>query len=518
MQEFWNSGERDQIKGLDILGLRQLDQHLESSWVAGITTISYRARYLSLLTWALGEFYQRELALGNGSSVFNYERLVAVLARLKFVILASTSMASEWGESNDSYGALGPVLYANELLEFKKNDKLAIPSANGGDVYGTYVMPCRSFGLLHDSHSSSDNAPVGLSPRGQQLHSIRTGLPGCNNIRDLLLDGGTLTAESLKHSGKFFSLNGLRNEPAERDLLIRSMFEPYPGGPEVATEYGRFTETAQWAAGFLNDNSRYPSEVIAENFRSVTQSTSGSISGVQLAWMEHELRRRTHYACELLLADVTGTLSQMMSGTTDAISRHWARVQSLSPVVRDVLGVHEIDPKMTLGELLAKVPEKAFLGGAIRVSDGRDQAAGGNQALYGLALLLSAYRVTERLRASRAIENRRHYMELAFDLIDENMSNTLEHTLRVFSLRLAVIPHLTTTLRKMGQGQQCSLRFYSEGDVLHPTGVIVRPGFSGSRLENVLGMLSDVGLCDRAANGRFTLTDVGAKRLLIGAA
>ena len=68
----------------------------------------------------------------------------------------------------------------------------------------------------------------------------------------------------------------------------------------------------------------------------------------------------------------------------------------------------------------------------------------------------------------------------------------------------------------MGQGQQCSLRFFPEGDVLQPTGVAVMPGFSGSRLGNVLGMLADVGLCNRLDRGRFDLTDVGRKRLLEG--
>lgn len=336
MDAFWNSGEREKIQGLDILGLRQLDQKLENRWVGGITTISVRARYLTLLPWILAEFYQDELRRHGGKSVFDSDRLEAVLARLKFVTLAASSSGAIWGESGNTFGALGSDIYAGQLSEFKERKELELPSAKGGDVYGTYVMPCRGFGLLTDSTHSGDGGPVAISPRGQQLCAVRSRMSGCVRVRDLLLGGGTLTVNDLAAAGAHFSVNGLTSDQDECSLLLEWMFQPYHDSAEVATSYAKFTYTARWAAGFIKKDPIRVADLIAQNFRNVVQANPSSITEVELAWMEYELRRRVHFACELLLSDVTGTLGDLVSGTVDAIAARWMSNSALSPIVRDV--------------------------------------------------------------------------------------------------------------------------------------------------------------------------------------
>jgi hypothetical protein len=504
MQTFWNSGEREKIPGLDILGLRQLDQNLEGRWVSGITTIAFRARYLTLLPWILAEFYESELSRGQGQVGFDPKRLDAVLARLKFVILASSSCGGMWGESGETFGVLGSDIFANQLAAFKAEKQISLPDARGIDVYGTYVMPCRGFGLLTDSPTGS-GVPLSIGLRGQEVHSTKV---GCEKMIGLLLKGGLLTNEHLMSVGHHFSVNGLKDSDEECQLLLRWMFTSHHSDPGTTSVYKNFAATANWAAASLSESVSRPSDIIAKNFQQVVNAKSST--DVEVAWMEYELRRRVHFACELILSDLSTTLNTLTSGTVESVIQRWLTSSGVSPSLIELIGVGNLSRNTSLNEIIAAMPPTAFMSGGVSLNEGRNQAKGGNQAIYGVALLLAAYRCTKSLRQDGMLEDRHHYMELAFDLVEKYASSDLSVSLRELCIHLAVEPHLRTTLRKMGQGQQCSLRFFPEGNVLQGTGMAVMPGFSNSRLDNVLGMLADVGLFSRVTGGRFVLTEKGS--------
>jgi len=300
MEIFWNNGERETIKGLDILGFRQVDQGIEQKLVANTTTISIRARYLTLLPWLFGEYYQQDLEKQDGQAEFDYEKFRQALARMEFIIIASSRIKASSVGTEALYGMIGPDLFKKELAEFFDNGSVSLDfGKRGGSSLNTYIMPCRGFGILHTDMGESI-VPVGITPRGTEIYNARKARIGDNGLKKLILEGGTLTRDAIEAQGEHFSVNDLNSGPEERRLLREAFLQPYAENPDVKDRYARFRRTIEWALISLRDKpNRFSETLIRDHFKYAVTTPTPFLNEVTTVWSEYELRRRCHFACEL---------------------------------------------------------------------------------------------------------------------------------------------------------------------------------------------------------------------------
>jgi hypothetical protein len=154
-----------------------------------------------------------------------------------------------------------------------------------------------------------------------------------------------------------------------------------------------------------------------------------------------------------------------------------------------------LNAETLMSALFASVPDDYLLSAPLPT---RTMAAqrGGVGVISAVQLLAALYRQSLRLRSEKVFRDTDVIAERAMKIIEGSPHETLAKFIEDLMLQCVIVPHLTTTLRKMGSGQQCSLRFFPDGELFRSTAIQVSAGRSGTRLANVLGILSDLSVLD----------------------
>lgn len=495
MSFFWGNDLLDESAGLDILGVRGIDQNVEISLVNGITTISQRARYFLLLPWALGEFFKIETAGGDAS--FDWESLMRFIRRVEFVIMSATRIDQT---IDDGTGLLGPDVYRDELAMLLNGEATDFPTEKGGAMLGTYFRPCAALGLLADGAPGS-GVPIRLTPRGTSVWEIKQhALEGAAVIR-AIHQGTQLHRSVIEPVVSEFSVGALKDNRAEANALREALFVSWKTGNKAEDEiisgaYQRFTNTRQWLARTINGNPSWPPNILTTNYRACATSHDSDDTG--LAWAEYEFLRRCHFAQELLLAALTDQLAISGDASVDEIVASWATAVPNSasrfwPAAASAW-------KGTTGAAEATVSMDLFFAEPLPIIELRNQSPA-DRALTSFALLCALMKQSHELRRHSKFGEQGRARENPIKILEAAGSEQVTDLMRKLLEACVVGPHLATTLRKMGAGQKCSLRFFPDGPRLRATGIKVSPSQSGDRLTNVVRILADIGIFQRMDNG-----------------
>jgi hypothetical protein len=502
MEWFWNQGEKDIIGGLDIIGLRQIDQTIERGLVSGITTISFRARYLTLLPWAISLYYESK-ETSEGFLEINPNEFEHMLARLEFIILATTLFGEKKSGDGEITGMIGLETHEKSLNNLFDVGEVKIPEVKPGGALNTYIQPCRSFGIM-----DNDSSGIVILPRGKAIFNARQKVLSDTSVTRSILDGGDLHLDELEGSYQYFSVNGLNSIPEEGRLLREAMFSSFSEIESDVSRYYKFRQTTRWALSKLDSiNITSARQLIQKNYQELLIDNS-SINDVELEWFDYELHRRVHYALESMLGSFTDTLKILDGESLDTSVKYLLTEASIPPIIRDQVNFYDLDYMMKTSQFIELIPKELFLN-TLPSPTNTNRFTPSSRLIFGFCLIIACWKQSREI----TLVDRDHVMEEVFSIIEAGADWNVLTIIKRLLEECAVKPHISNTLRKMQNGQQCSLRFYPEGDRYLPTGMSVHAGFSNDRLSNVVGLFRDMGFVQKAANSAFALTDDGYELL-----
>ncbi len=500
MQLHWNSRYRDLIGGLDILGVRQVDQSLELELVGGLTTVAPRARYLSLLTWALSAMYEHGKSTDGAELHGTLAQQNAVLTRFEFLVAVATQVGARTGEPGSTTGIVGSDVYREALFQVSEEGGSALPDARRPGVLNAYGSPMQGFGLTHQVAGG----PLAIAPRGRELFDSM-GIPDA--VTALLFEGHALAPSNVEVVSEHLSLNGLQRNQSERIALLAALDEAAPsGGSRAVARTERFRATRVWAIRMLEQAPSSADGLVDRAYADLVQGRASTPIAMQ--WGEVALRKRVHFALELLLSALAATVEPNRgSSVTEVIESLFQAVDGHAPCpeLAEAIGKSPVDFHAPWAEWRDRVASDAFLD----TPPSRTYRDLGHawQLVAAMALLVAAERQSRSAVLAGQVPDRQRALESTLPRVREVTGSFAGVTANIVRTEVAA-RHLRHTMRKMSQGQNNSLRFFPRGERLVPTGVGTAPGFSLTRLSAVLQVLADLGHLQWTQSG-FAPTSAG---------
>ena len=478
MDVFWGDRLSSETKGLDVMGIRTLDQNIEASLTNGITTISSRARYISILAWAIGQYFSEEA--GDGRGIRDDEARARYLNRVRFMVLAAT--VADDGASRS--GVLGYIKFRDQVAELAAGGTVQMPTEPNAAILGTYFGPTSALGLV-ESKPASSGLPYGLTSRGTVMFEERQLLLENTGLLGLLRDGGDLDYETAKRAIPAFSLARTGEFGREAELLREAFTEAWEptnmlAAKRVAESYQRMADTRAWIdRERAVDANSSANDLIARNY---DKAVANGATAIELEWASFEWHRRVHFALELLLSAVIETLLQAGSLSLPQVVSIWAAVPGAGAAAHWHDLVQTAAAAVTPGQLTGSLLRPAnFMG------------APATKAIRAFELLVTQARDADAIGIRHDTTKTRAPSVRATELV-LGSSGTLAEAMAIICDECVAQRHISNTMRKMGNNQDCSLRFYPEGPLLVATEIDFSPGYSGSRLQNAMQILSDLNM------------------------
>jgi hypothetical protein len=498
------------VVGQDPLGLRLTSEATYNLLLPGLNNVTKRIRYYGFYCWLLDCYARRS---GSKDPIYQYN----VIRRAEYIIalVMQAEAPDEIQISGSSYAK--KVLSDQKLTSYDLATGANLRSGGNEGTYwknrvgafGQYYSGAmKMLGLVGATASENPvyarTDSTGTFISGQDLaEAFAEHIPA----QAQQLFWNSIIAEKLQKADieqlfKYFNLAQIQEGSKEQTLYLQMLLAPdYPFPHDQEFTIHR-NATLKALLAFFNDK---PSEgwgtFLHLNYVQLAQEIADDAT--LTGWYYYQLNEYWHYASSSILSallfslmsvDSQGELEQapleeFVLGFANDLKRSFRKSHRAIPataLMAEVLEdeAYEFDDEVQYVE---------------RIQTARTEKRYPAMAAEALALIIKLYRRNHKtlppLREyvwTKHLRRDGNFIEFVKVLLNKQ-TLTLDEFIVDFLYRQILYRHHHVALRKMGNGQQSTLKFDIENNWIRLIDVIV-PQFSGPRIDTLLGMAQDLGL------------------------